>query len=68
MNEPMTTLVICEALIRHLETNSQEMFEKNYILHDKIHASVFAIIGPHAEEMTALFREWATAKGFKRNT
>ncbi len=64
----MTTLDICEALARHLEHTGEEMFEKNFIKADgKIHCSVFAVIGPNAEEFTALVREWATKSGFKRH-
>ena len=44
------------------------MFEKNYIRNGEIHATVLGIIGPNAEELTGLIREWAMAKELKRHT
>ena len=64
----MDTTQICEALIRHMEIEGCEMFEKNYIRNGEIHATVLGIIGPNAEELTGLIREWAMAKELKRHT
>ncbi len=64
----MSTEQLCEGLIRHLEIQGEEVFEKNFIKDDKITCSVFAIVGDNAEEMTGLFREWMASKGFKRHS
>lgn len=58
---------LCEGLVRHLETTGEELFEKNYVKDGRILCTVFCIIGPNAEEMTALVREWAHTSGFNRN-
>lgn len=63
----MTSEQICEAIVRHVEATGEEVFEKNFVQDDKITCSVFCIIGPNAEEMTALVREWLNSSGFKRN-
>jgi hypothetical protein len=64
----VTTEEVCEALTRHLEESGEELFEKNFIKNGEILVSIFAIIGPNAPEMTALFREWAMGSGFKRHS
>lgn len=63
-----TTEGACEFLARHLESTGEEMLEKNFIKEGEILVSVFCVIGPSAGEMTALIREWASAKGMKRTS
>lgn len=64
----ITTEQACESLARNLETVGEEMFEKNFVRNDEILCSVFCIIGPNAQELTALIREWATSKRMKRTS
>ena len=64
----MTTEVLCEGLIRHLETSGHELFEKNFVRDGEILCSVFAIVGPNAEELTGMVREWAHSKGLKQQS
>jgi len=63
----VTTDELCEGLIRHLETIGEETLEKNFTRDGEILCSVFAIVGPNAEEMTGLFREWMASKGYQRH-
>lgn len=67
MSSEMTSEELCEALVRHLEIEGEEVFEKNFVKNGKITCSVFCIIGENAEEMTALVREWLASSGFKRH-
>lgn len=46
----------------------EEAFEKQYERNGEILATVFAVVGPNAEEAVALFREWMNNKGFKRTS
>jgi hypothetical protein len=66
MAHELTTEKACEFLVRHLELLGEEMFEKNFVKDGRILCSVFCIIGPNAEELTGLIREWASTSGFKR--
>jgi hypothetical protein len=61
------TEALCEAPTRHTEIQGAELFEKNYIKNGKVLATVFCVVGKHAEELTALVREWMTKEGFKKN-
>lgn len=60
------TEIHCEALMRHLLTVGHELLERNHYINGEIHCSIFIIVGEHAEEMTALVREWAHTKGIKQ--
>lgn len=67
MKGEKTTDAACETLARALETNGQQMLEKNYIDPDgEIKAAVFCVVGSNAAEFTALVREWANNVGMKR--
>lgn len=70
MLDSPTTEYLCEHLIKQLEVADQEMFEKNFHRNadGKILCSVFAIVGPLAEELTGMVREWANTKGMKRTS
>lgn len=63
--EEVTTEEIAESIVRHMETAGIEMLEKNFISNNKIVCSVFCIVGPDAEEMTAIIRKWIIGKGYK---
>jgi uncharacterized protein YkuJ len=60
-----TSEEICEALVRHVETNGSEVFEKNFEKNGKILCSVFCIVGPNAEAFNRAVNRWLDRNGFK---
>lgn len=64
----MTTEEACEFLVREIEANGAESFEKNFIRNGEIICSVFVFVGPHANEITGMIREHLHHYGFHRDS
>jgi hypothetical protein len=60
----MTTTQACELLVRETEMSGAESFEKNFVRDGKTLCSVFVLVGPHTEEITAMIREKFGHYGF----
>jgi hypothetical protein len=62
-----TSEEICEALVRHLETNGLECFEKNFIKGGKIVCTVWCVIGPNAWQVAEAFASTLDKLGFRED-
>jgi hypothetical protein len=56
---------ICEALIRYVEMQGTDIFEKNLVRNGEVQATVWCLLGENAEEFNIMARTWLKKKGYK---
>jgi hypothetical protein len=67
MSELHTSEEICEALIRHVEMSSSEVFEKDFVKDGKVICTVWCMIGDNTQEFRDSCIKWLTDNGFKED-
>ena len=58
---------VCKTLMLFCIAKNASVFEKNFVMNGKIHATVFCFVGENAEELTGLVREHLHKLGINRN-
>ena len=59
-----TSVEICEALVRHVETTGSEVFEKNFHKGGKTICTIWCMVGPNAELFKEMIHDWLDKNGF----